>query len=71
MCITREEALVLYDWLARTNLIENPDRFADHAERQVLFNLECLLEELLVEPFDANYRELVARAREIVRGAER
>jgi hypothetical protein len=39
----------------------------DQAERRALWNLTALLERVLVEPFSAQYRELVEQARERLR----
>jgi hypothetical protein len=61
--LSADEALVLFDWLARTSDADHPVAFDDHAEKVVLWNLECQLEEVLVEPFSENYRALVHAAR--------
>jgi hypothetical protein len=66
--LTNDEALVLYDWLARFNQRDNAD-FADQAEERVLFDLEAMLEKTIVAPLQANYAELLARARANVRDA--
>jgi hypothetical protein len=65
---TNDEALVLYNWLARFNQQANAD-FADQAEEPVLFDLEAMLQKLIVAPLQANYAELLARARANVRAA--
>jgi hypothetical protein len=44
--LTNDEALVLYDWLARFNQRDSAD-FADQAEERVL-DLEAMLEKTLV-----------------------
>ena len=61
---SREEALVLFEWLARVDdaqaaLIEHP------AEQKVLWLLEGQLEKQ-VEVFASNYKQLVEEARVIV-----
>jgi hypothetical protein len=66
--LTNDEALVLYDWLARFNQRDSAD-FADQAEERVLFDLEAMLEKTLVAPLQSNYAELLARARATVRDA--
>jgi hypothetical protein len=66
--LTNDEALVLYDWLARFNQRDSAD-FADQAEERVLFDLEAMLEKILVAPLQSNYAELLARARANVRDA--
>ena len=40
--LTNDEALVLYDWLARFNQRDSAD-FADQAEERVMFDLEAML----------------------------
>ena len=63
---TREEAIVLFELTTRftnTNRLE----IADQAEQRALWNLCCLLEKVLVEPFDTRYPELLAEARQKLR----
>jgi hypothetical protein len=62
------EALVLFDWLARTSAAHQPAAFADPAEQRVLWNLECMLERVVVETFDPDYSSLVDAARAALRG---
>jgi hypothetical protein len=62
-----DEALVLFDWLERKSPPGQPPPFEDKAEQQVLWDLGCLLESVLVEPFDATYAEQLAAARAAVR----
>lgn len=62
IALTSEEALVLFELLARFSETEELT-VADQAERQVLWNVACLLERELVEPFQANYRELLEAAK--------
>ncbi|MER7283174.1 hypothetical protein ABT369_52980 [Dactylosporangium sp. NPDC000244] len=70
--LTQDEALVLFEWLWRID--EQTDRFGDlvedEAERRALWNLTCLLERELVQPFSANYAELVEQARSRLRDKE-
>ena len=68
--LTRAEALVLFDWLARTDAAGKVP-FEDPAEELALWRLEGQLESILTEPLDANYNEAVAAARKEVRGAQR
>ena len=63
--LTRDEALVLFEWLGHFNNREH--EFEDQAEQRVLWDLESMLESQLVEPFSPAYRDLVAAARERVR----
>jgi hypothetical protein len=39
-----DEALVLFEWLARTSDSDAPAPFVDHAERRVLWRVEAVLE---------------------------
>ncbi len=68
--LSEDEALVLFDFLARFDsggtLV-----LGDQAEERALWNLHCLLEKRLIEPFQPNYPALVAAARERLRDAAR
>jgi hypothetical protein len=64
--LSRNEALVFFEWLSRFNEDESV-QFEDQAEQRVLWDIEAMLESTLVEPLDRNYSELLARAREAVR----
>lgn len=63
--LTSDEALVLFEWLARFN--NGVGEFEDQAEQRVLWDLEAMLEKALVAPLRADYAELLATAREKVR----
>ena len=60
--LTHDEALVLSDWLASSDLFESLPAPSE-ADRSALWSLEARLDEILVEPFAPNYKELVAAAR--------
>jgi hypothetical protein len=68
--LSRDEALVLFEWLSRTEELTNDfgDLVEDRAEQVALWNLSCILERVLVEPFSPEYEELVNRARSRLRG---
>ncbi len=66
--LTPDEALVLFDWLARTSGHSSPAPFIDPSEQQVLWNPECMLERELVEPFSATYTSALESARSSIRG---
>lgn len=68
--LSRDQALVLFEWLARTGAGEQPAVFEDQAEQRVLWDLEAALEKHLVEPFKSGYRELLEAARSRVRDSE-
>jgi hypothetical protein len=63
--LTNAEALVLLDWLARTDE-SRPSMIEDPAEDVVLTRIQGQLESALVEPFAMNYKELLVRARKEV-----
>jgi len=60
--LTHDEALVLSDWLASSDFFNSLPAPAE-ADRCALWALEACFDKILVEPFAANYRELVAAAR--------
>jgi len=65
--LTKQEALVFYDFLARLNQQEQKTLYEDQAEEKILWDLECLLEKKLTEPFSKNYDKLISQARNKVR----
>lgn len=60
---SRDEALVLFEWLANLDDIQNKPMM-DDAEQKVLWNLEAKLEPLLIEIVKPEYKKLVAEAKE-------
>lgn len=68
--LSRDQALVLFEWLARTSAADIPAVFEDQAEQRALWDLEASLESVLAEPLREEYRELVEAARERLRDAE-
>jgi hypothetical protein len=69
LSLSPDEALVLFDFLSRFS-DDDELRIDDQAEQRVLWDLCCLLERQLVEPFDENYALLLAQARSRVRDSE-
>lgn len=63
--LPKDDALILFDWLARFN--EGSIHTTDEVEKQILFNLEATFEKLLVEPFAANYNEIIALTKARIR----
>jgi site-specific recombinase XerD len=59
--LTRAEALVLHDWLSRHKHTGTTP--GDHTEQTALNNLTAALDRTLVEPFQADYNEIVQAAR--------
>jgi len=64
--LSSDEALVLFEFVSR---FSESDRLAiaDQAEARALWNLRCLLQKQLVEPFLPDYTLLLQRARDRVR----
>jgi len=65
--LSKDEAIVFYEFLGRFNNIENNSIFEDQSEQGVLWDMECILEKKLSEPFRKDYSEIVKVARENVR----
>ena len=65
MQMTQDEALVLFEWIQGQEdldaIVEDP------AELDVLQSVTCALEALLVEPFRADYTDVVEAARSRLR----
>ncbi|HQZ25368.1 MAG TPA: hypothetical protein PLD18_08720 [Flavobacterium sp.] len=61
--ITKNEALVLFDFLSRLNQNDNIDFFEDKAEKILLWNIEAELEKELEDIFDSNYKLILEKAR--------
>jgi hypothetical protein len=66
--LAADEALVLFEWLSRSSPSDRPAPFVDRAEQIALGNLLCLLERVLVVPFDPDYDASVQAARTALRG---
>jgi hypothetical protein len=59
--LTRAEALVLHDWLTRHK--DTGTTPGDGSEQAALNSLNAALDRTLVEPFQADYDEIVQAAR--------
>ncbi|UOQ98628.1 hypothetical protein MUN81_03840 [Hymenobacter sp. 5317J-9] len=68
--LSKDEALVLFEFLHRINSTDQPELFEDQAEQRALWNVECLLEKQLPELLQANFATLVAEARTRLRDEE-
>lgn len=68
--LSRDQALVLFDWLARTSAADAPVGFEDQAERRAMWDLESSLEALLAEVLSSDYRAEVDAARTRVRDSD-
>jgi len=62
--LTKEEALVLHDWLFRFNESEKVDLILDQAEQLILWDMEACLEREVSETFQDNYEALLKVARD-------
>lgn len=62
LTLSGDEALVLFDWLARVNDGEVQVSLLP-PEQRVLWGIESMLESVLVEPFSPNYAGLLEAAR--------
>lgn len=61
--LTRDEALVLYEFLNRFS--ETDTLTIEHSsEQRTLWNLTSILESTILEPFDNNYEDLLQAAKE-------
>ena len=60
--ITKDEAVVLFEILSR---FSDKDKLnIEHkSEEKVLWDLHCILEKILSEPFAYNYKEVLEKAR--------
>lgn len=67
MTISKDQALVLFDFLARFNEVKRQDVFEDQAEQKTLWVLEGQLEKQLVEPFKPDYENIIKESRNKIR----
>ena len=65
--LTKDEALVLFEFLARFEESELL-QIIDPAEERALWNIHSLLQKQLVMPFSSEYRSLLKIARNRLRG---
>lgn len=67
--LTHDQALVLHEWLARMDTIDQPGIFEDQAEQRVLWDMEAALESALPEILHRDYVQLINAARMRIRDA--
>ncbi|MGJ8716608.1 MAG: hypothetical protein ACSHXG_16030 [Maribacter stanieri] len=65
--LTKDEEIVLFEFFGRFNENNDSERFEYQAEERVLWNIKCILEKELSEPFLADYQEIVRKVRKNVR----
>lgn len=62
--LTKEEAIVLFEYLARVNGNDAlSSTFESKAEQRVIWNLEATFESIQEEPFRDNYKKILEEAR--------
>ncbi len=64
--LTKDEALVLFDFVSR---FSNDDKLIiqDQAEERALLNLTCVLEKQLAEPFSPDWKKIIEAAKNRLR----
>ena len=67
---TKDEALVLFEFLARFNKEDRRELFEDQAEQKTLWIIEGQLKKVLAEPFDPDYLNIIKDARDRIRDEE-
>jgi len=65
---SEDEAVVLFEWLAKFNTKENTYLFEDQAEQRVLYDLEASLEKNISSVFSDDYKTILLNARKRVKG---
>jgi hypothetical protein len=65
--LTKDQSLVLFEFLSRLNVQYDSPIFEDQAEQVALWEVEGQLQKVLVEPFMPDYIEILAKARERLR----
>ncbi|MCA1565603.1 MAG: hypothetical protein LC803_08185 [Acidobacteria bacterium] len=64
--LSKDEGLVLFELLSRFSNNEEL-QIVDHSEERVLWNIQAELEKQVTAPFQADYQDLLLKARERVR----
>ena len=67
---TKDEALVLFDWLVQLNENGNINLHNEQAVKKILFDLESIFEEVLSVVFDNNYKRLLKEAKERIKNKD-
>lgn len=64
--LTKDEALVLFDFVSH---FSNDDKLSiqDQAEERALWNLTCIFEKQLVEPFSPEWDKIIEAAKNRLR----
>jgi hypothetical protein len=65
--LSKNEAIVLFEFLSRLNEEKVSKLFVDQAEERVLWDIVATLEKQLPEPLSSNYIKILDNARKAVR----
>ena len=68
--LNKDQALVLFEFVARFNERNYKELFEDQAEQKMMWLIQGQLEKVLVEPFMPNYKDIVKEARNKIRDNE-
>lgn len=61
--LSKDEAIVLFEWISSVDFDSFKGIFNDDSERKVLFDILSNLEDVLTEPFLENYKKLLKESR--------
>ena len=61
--LSKDEAIVLFEWISSVDFDSFKGIFTDNSERKVLFDILSSLEDVMNEPFLENYKELLKESR--------
>lgn len=67
LTLTKEESIVLLDWLARFNSQDHATLFEDQAEQKILYDLEAVMEKVVDATFASDYIKRLQEARDKIR----
>jgi len=68
--LTKDEALVLFEFISRFNETSHKELFHDQSEEKMMWLIEGQLQKILVEPFIPNYIDIINEARNKLRDKE-
>jgi hypothetical protein len=68
--LTKDEALVLFEFISRFNESEHKELFQDQSEQKMMWLIEGQLQKILAEPFRPDYKEIIDNARNNIRDEE-
>lgn len=68
--LTKDEALVLFEFISRFNETEHKELFQDQSEQKMMWLIEGQLQKALSEPFRPDYKEIIDNARKNIQDEE-